>query len=347
MHYKVSDDICELKSLLIELKTTYPDYAFVSYIDGEFGIRAWLYNSYVKMFVDEIKDQNIQIVGLCFIGHKCFLGHLCDHVIEVQSTCFNNITNAESIDNSHTSLNHAKLDFVPSNKYAGTDGWDLTYIRGIHNDEYENMLKEIDFANIFYTTHCDGARLINVYNQIYVGNNMRVILYKCNNNQIKEQVHLDYICSRYREHISNIISSNEVIINNNIAIWIRNTNKWPERNISPSVYLKLFDYCITNNKTLHVFQDLIPIKLPTSEYIIECNYRLNNIPDFDKFKEICDMCCMYIGVASGPLYIANSLCNIYTICLGRDKYNFFCENKNNITIEQTDLVNVVHSIFTR
>ena len=94
---------------------------------------------------------------------------------------------------------------------------------------------------------------------------------------------------------------------NAVAIWIRNTNKWPAKNISPHIYNSVFDYCINNKKTCYVFQDLIPIKLPNNDYIIDSTIRFKQRPDFDSFIDICNKCDYFIGADSGPIHLLNVL----------------------------------------
>jgi hypothetical protein len=344
MLYKVANETTAVYETLIHIRTLLGNYAYISYVDGEFGLRVWIYNSYVKSFTDKVKKLNIPIVGVCFIGQTCFMEHLCDHVIEIQNTQFTSIAPNQNIDNSHTSVNHRTNNFVPKNEYTGTDGWDLTYIRGVHYEEYEEMLEKLQFDNIFYTLHCDGARLINKYNHQF-RNAGNFIMYKCAGSLVHESAADNDMLMMYKQNTIPALPSQPVKLNNKIAIWIRNTNKWPDRNMPPTVYLYLFDYCIKHKITLYVFQDLTPVKLPSSEYIVECNDRINNIPDFDKFKKICDDCCVYIGVSSGPLYIVNTLCNIYTICINGDPYHYFNENAYNITASQDSIVKLMQSIF--
>ena len=50
MIYNISNNETEIKEFLIHLREIYGDYAFISYIDGEYGIRVWVYNSIVYNF---------------------------------------------------------------------------------------------------------------------------------------------------------------------------------------------------------------------------------------------------------------------------------------------------------
>ena len=125
-------------------------------------------------------------------------------------------------------------------------------------------------------------------------------------------------------------------------MWIRNTNKWPQRNMPAETYSSVFNYCITNQKTVHVFQDLDKISIPDSEYIIECDYRINNIPVFDKFKEICDKSSLFIGVDSGAIYVAQTSCNIVTVCIGSDGHGY---QRNSIYCHANDIYNFLTNFY--
>ena len=308
MLYTVSNSVVSIKQLLSDLQITYPNYAFISYIDGEFGIRVWMYNSYVYSFISKVKKTNVDVIGICFIGQKCFIEHLCDHVIEIQDTCFDD-TIANIIDHSQNSENHKNIYYVPNTKYVGNDGWDLSYIRGLHNPLYEQMINEFNFSNIFYTLHCDGSRFINTQNAEMAGSPF--IMFKYNNLNITLNTDTATRTSLYSLPVKIIKQKND-----NIVLWIRNTTKHPGRNMEAEVYLNIFKFCIEKQKYVYVFQDLNKINIQNSEYIIDCDYRKNNIPLFDKFKEICNKSSLYIGTDSGPLYVAQTSCNIYTVCIG-------------------------------
>ncbi len=339
MIYTVSNSILNIKQLLSDLHIIYPNYAFISYIDGEFGLRVWLYNSYVREFINQLKKTNLNVIGICFIGQKCFIEHLCDHIIEIQDTCFDN-TSVSLEDNSQTSKNHNNIYYVPNSKYDGNDGWNLCYIRGLHNPLYEQMINEFNFSNIFYTLHCDGSRFINIHNAKMVGS--LFIMFKYNNVNIRLKT--DDIT---RRSLYNLPIIKQKIKNDNIVLWIRNTNKWPERNMSPQVYLNIFKFCLEKKKIVYVFQDLNKINIQKSEYIIECDYRKNNIPLFDKFKEICDKSSLYIGVDSGPLYVAQTSCNIFTVCIGNDHhlYQTKCNHNNHSFVSPYNIYNFLINFY--
>tara|TARA_B110000208_G_scaffold192020_1_gene261850 strand:- start:7780 stop:8784 length:1005 start_codon:yes stop_codon:yes gene_type:complete len=300
MIYKIGNQINDIKNLLISLKDKYDDYAFISYIDGEYGIRVWVYNSLCYDFYKKCRQNNKTVVGICFKGTKSFLTPVCDHIIEIQDIAFN-ITTEEIADNSQYSSNHSNDGFVANNLYQGNDGWRLEYIRGLHCDEYEKMLEEIKFENIFYTLHCDGSRYIN--KKGWTNTDGCIKPYKINNT--------DFSLASIQNWMENNLFIEEKeynsYTNNAISIWVRNTNKWPQRNMQPVIYNAVFDYCINNKKKCYVFQDLIPIKLPNNEYIIDSTIRFKQRPDFDNFIDICNKCDYFIGADSGPIHLLNVL----------------------------------------
>jgi hypothetical protein len=50
MIFKVSNNEDDIEKLLFSLKESYGEYAFISYIDGEYGMRVAAYNSLVYKF---------------------------------------------------------------------------------------------------------------------------------------------------------------------------------------------------------------------------------------------------------------------------------------------------------
>lgn len=294
MIFSVSNKESDIKKLLLDLRNEYGDYAFISYIDGEYGIRVWVYNSLVYDFYNLMKKQNTVCIGIVFKNTKSFLNDLCDHIIEIDDVEFySNSINCENIDNSSTSSNHIN-NVVPNNSYTGNDGWDLVYIRGLHSKEYEDILLEMNFSNIFYTLHVDGSRYINLHgcNNGYI--------YKINNTDIVFNNINDYTCINSIKICEKPKKLNK---KNNIAIWIRSSNKWPGKNTPKNYYESLFNYCITNNKICYVFQDLIPVDLPCHTNIIDCTKRIKNRPDFDNFITVCSDSDIFIGSDSGPYYL--------------------------------------------
>lgn len=336
MIYNVSNNENEIKEILLKLREEYGDYAFISYVDGEYGIRVWVYNSMVYNFYNLMKSQNKICIALVFKNTKSFLNNLCDHIIEIDDIEFALTSHNKSEDTSQTSLNHIN-NVVPINSYYGNDGWDLTYIRGIHSKLYEDNLLEMNFSNIFYTLHVDGSRYINLHGcnngYLYKVNNQNIIFNNINNDTCINS-------------INNIFNSNNYNKNktNKIAIWIRNTNKWPQKNIPKDYYDSLFNYCSLNNKICYVFQDLIPVNIPVCDNIIEINNRYKNRPDFDNFVKICSECDIYIGADSGPIYLLlHNNINILKICHSKVVYgtNIIKCNVNNYS----SLQNILTTFF--
>lgn len=323
MIYKIENNIKDIKNLLISLKYKYGNYAFLSYIDGEYGIRTRVYNSLCYEFYKKCKENNKTVIGICFKGTKSFLKNVCDVVIEIQDIAFN-VTREKIIDTSQYSSNHKNDAFVPDNFYEGNDGWKLEYIRGLQCNEYENILTEINFDSLFYTLHCDGSRYINKFGFAYVSD--KFIPYKINNE------------NKTFDSIQNWINNNLFIkdkvynnyCNNAIALWIRNTNKWPSRNMLPDCYNSIFKYCIDNNKTCYVFQDLLPVEIPNNKYIIDSTKRFKQRPDFDNFLNICDNCDIFIGVDSGSteFILIHSTTNVYFTSLS-DVGHILLKKRNN------------------
>lgn len=322
MIYNVSNDENEIKKLLISLRTEYGDYAFISYIDGEYGIRVWVYNSLVYDFYNKIKSQNKICIGIVFKNTKCFLNNLCDHIIEIDDIEFlSNTLSSKHEDNSFTSLNHVN-NIVPCNSYSGNDGWDLTYIRGLYSNSYENILLEMNYKNIFYTLHVDGSRYINLHGCnngcIYKINDENIFFHNINNHTCINMIN---ICGKESKRP----------ISNKIVVWIRNSNKHPNRNMESNIYNSLFKYCISNNKICCVFQDLTPICLPEDHNIVDMTRRYKNRPDFDFFIKTCIECDIFIGSDSGPLYLLmQQPINIIKFCCHNTFYtdNMIFHTKN-------------------
>jgi hypothetical protein len=323
MLFKVSNTEEDIEKLLFSLRESYGDYAFVSYIDGEYGIRVTVYNSLVYKFYNEMKEKKIICFGISFKGTTTFLENLCDHIIEIDDIEFSSNIMEPIEDNCQTSENHIN-NVVPSNSYEGNDGWDLTYIRGIHSKKYEDILLKMNFKNLFYTLHLDGARYINSH-----GCN-KGIIYKINNENVIFNVIHNQFCA------DNSVIRNKNIKDkktNNIAIWIRNTNKWPHRNTPEDVYKTLFDFCINNDKKCYVFQDLNPVLLPSHENIIDSTDRFKNRPNFDKFLEICNNIDIYVGADSGStLALVYSDINALILCSG---HLLWPEHKNIVNFVNT------------
>jgi hypothetical protein len=306
MLYKISNNVDDIKDLLIKLKNEYGEYAFISYIDGEYGIRVRVYNSLCYEFYKNCKKRETTVIGICFLNTKSFLRNCCDHVIEIQDVVFNT-TKEEIIDNTLYSKNHSSSACVASNFYQGNDGWSLEYIRGLHCIEYENILNMMEFKKIFFTLHCDGARYINKLNWGYADSDL--IIYKIDNNCLPINNIENHVINSF--HIDNINSFDNKKNKNAICMWIRNTNKWPDRNMPPHIYNSIFDYCISNKIICYVFQDLIPVVLPINEYIIDSTDRYKNRPNFDNFLNICNQCDYYIGCDSGSTELISAHSKTY------------------------------------
>ena len=331
MLYKTSNNVDDIKDLLIKLQDTYGEYAFISYIDGEYGIRVWVYNSICYKFYKQCKEQETTVIGICFLNTKSFLNNCCDHIIEIQDVVFNT-TREEIIDTSQYSQNHKNGSFVASNYYQGNDGWKLEYIRGLHCIEYENILDMMEFKNIFYTLHCDGARYINKINWSYHDGN--IIIAKVSNNHLTINNIFNHIRNTF--NIITIDTNGNKKIYNAICIWIRNTNKWSEKNMSPYAYNSIFDYCISNKIKCYVFQDLIPIDLPINDYIIDSTDRYKNRPNFDNFLDISNKCDYYIGCDSGSTEFISAYSNT---CIRYTSHvtDFVLKNNNSRLLNVNDL----------
>jgi hypothetical protein len=338
MLYTVSNDETEIQNLLIQLKDKYGDYAFISYIDGEYGIRVWVYNSLVYNFYNEMKKKNKICIGIVFKNTKCFLNNLCDHIIEINDIEFlSNTLQDINVDNSWHSPNH-KNNVVPSNSYCGNDGCDLVYIRGMHSKEYENVLLDMNFSDIFYTLHVDGSRFINSHGcnngYMYKINNENIIYHNINNNT----------CFTHMNVVKPTIKRAKT---NKIVIWIRNTNKWEYKNTKEDYYNCLLEYCIKNDKMCYVFQDVTPVTLPIHCNIIDCTSRIKNRPDFDNFINICSDSDIYIGSDSGPIYLLlHQNIDIVKIC--HDKLVAYVNDENTFNnINNTDnLISILDNYFS-
>jgi len=102
----------------------------------------------------------------------------------------------------------------------------------------------------------------------------------------------------------------KTIKNDNIACFIRNTNKHANRNLPPSIYNLLINYCMCNNKHLYIFLDLLPVDIKECEYVHIVNIRENGVLLIDKFIDICNDCYLFVGSASG----ISEICSTYTYC---------------------------------
>lgn len=306
---KVSNKLEDIYNILIQLQSSYKNIAFISYINGEYGCRVWLYNSIVRYFVEEQKKINNIIIGICFKGLKFYIEDLCDIIIEIQNVDFENV--------------------VP---YSGQNGEHAYYSIGTRNIEYETMINNLSFSNIFYTTHHNGAIIANNVNSAYVYLNdigsSDMVFGKLNNT--------NFICHSSNQY--NYFKKNKIISNkknDTITIAIRNTNKHSFKNMTSNIYENIFKYCIENKKKLNVFMDLNPVNIPESEYIKIYSYREQNQPMFDIFVKSCKESYIYIGCDSGTSEIASAYTNANIIICNSPgtKYlreHIYCKNENEI-----------------
>ena len=336
MIYTVSNKESEIEALLLDLRNIYGDYAFISYIDGEYGIRVQVYRSWVHTFYTTMKEQNIPCIGIVFKNNKLFLDELCDHLIEINDSYLYSISNMNNDDTNCTSLNHF-MGAVPTTYYDGNDGWNMSYIRGQYSKSYEDILLKLNFKNIFYTLHVDGSQFINL-NGINTG-----YIFKINNTDVYFDKNNLYGLSLYNAVPTNKIQ--KYTATNNIVIWTRNTNKWPDRNLPKEVYTAVFDYCILNNKKCYVFQDLIRIDIPEHSNFIEMNTtdRVKNLPNLDKFMELCNNSDIYIGADSGSTEIA-ALCKTDILVLCSGNLNIKCNCFKYIT-NREQIINALNNYY--
>jgi len=292
------------------------NYGYISYITGEYGIVINYYKTFAHKFYLELNQRNIKTVGFCFKNTTSFLYDCCDEIIEYQDIDFNNDdnTNNSCINNNNIEYNEYK---IYTTSYNGNDGWSVQYIRGIKNDNYEDLINKMNFESIFYTLHLDGSNHYNKQNGYKgIGYCNHINLYKLLNNE-----NIYYI----PDHYTTNPYAKPMIINDKtkkrcVAIWIRNTNKHPFRNTKPETYNTVFNYCIANNITCYVFLDLQPIELPESIFIKNCTDRFKNRPNWDNFLNVLSNCDFYIGSDSGSSEIV--LLNIKMNCLFDNYYEY-------------------------
>ena len=296
------------------LKSKHPNLSFISYIDGEYGFRAVLYNCLAYDFATKQRELKNPIVGLCFIGNTFYLKHYCDVILEVQDIAFQ----WESFDTSSPEQLSQRNHFPTALPYAGNNGSHPFYHTGYYNHQYEQILLEMNLSNIFFTYHCAGSwhtsGELNRYQTSTdivdldigkINNNYYKIFDKDLLEQIKilhNETHINY--SMYRIMSFNKFKK-QLVKNDNIVVWIRKTNKHPERNMPEEIYLTLFNYCISNKKHLHIFLDLEKVNIPINEYLHVYDFRKNNQPLFDEFVKICNKSYLYIGCDAGSSYIAS------------------------------------------
>lgn len=310
----------ELKKILSYFKNN--NYAYISYIIGEYGIVNSIYKIITYNFYLKMKEMGIKTVAFVLKGMKQFAYNCCDEIIEYQDIEINDNTN--------------EIGIFSNNGYYGNDGTAKEYIFGMRSKNYEFILKSMSFSNLFYTLHCDGTHLYNnfsTYDETYTiinPENDYMIYYKINDiNIIIEPRIISY--QKYYKYKQPEIKKNFNEKTRNIAIYIRNTNKHTFRNTLKETYETVFNYCINNKIFCNVFLDLIPIKLPENKYIINKTDRFKNRPNWDTIIDIINNCDFYIGSDSGASEFIASNCNINCL-FDRDihtKYhNYLYEIKN-------------------
>ena len=129
--------------VITQLRLEYPNLAFISYLDGEYGFRVILYNSIVYQFSKIQRTLKNPIVGLCFVGNTFFLKHYCDIIIEVQDIAFE----WEAFD-TQTPEQLAQRNHMPMTlPYSGNDVGHYFYKLGYTNTRYEEILSNLHFSN--------------------------------------------------------------------------------------------------------------------------------------------------------------------------------------------------------
>jgi len=310
---KIDNNLQSFYNEITRLKSEHPNLAFISYIDGEIGFRVILYNSLVYQFASKQRELNNFTVGLCFIGNTFYLKHYCDIIIEVQDIAFQ----WESFDASSPEQLAQRNHFPIMEPYAGNNGAHPFYKTGYYNHQYEQILLQMQFSNIFFTYHCASSwHTSGELNRIQTSMNIAdVDIGKIDNNYYKiydinllEQIKTLYNDKHVNGSMYRIMSftnfKKQTVKNDNIVVWIRKTNNYPERNMPEEIYLALFNYCIQNKKHLHIFLDLEKVEIPVNEYLHVHDYRKNNQPLLDKFVNICNNSYIFIGCCSGTSWIA-------------------------------------------
>lgn len=278
----------ELDTTLKDLKSRYQNVCLISFIDGEYGMMEIFYETAIKEYLNVCKDK--YKIGLCKKGHTTFLRNKVDIILELEEL--------SSI-----------LD------YSGKDGWKLPF--SCNYDKINSVLENLKLKSYIYSTIINGTWIFNkryAYehkqknNNYLKGKSIEIGLLNGNPYTItNKNIDNEYM----KLKIDKYFDRSKL---NRYAIWIRNSNKWIERNFKKEIYLKIFEHCISNNIYLYVFQDIIKIDLPNNEYIIDCAIRYDNCINVDKFVDICNNCSIFFGCVSGTTHIAHryTSCVLYT-----------------------------------
>ena len=304
---QIPNHLDDFKNAIINLQNVVGEkLAFISYIEGEFGYRVLHYSSNVKEFAMKQRELGHFILAVCFKGNTFYLQDCCDLCIEIQGKVFSHIKPATTnhfaninpevpyLEGSVTTLAHPFE--VPTSFYAGENGFDLHYLRGTHDTEYEAYINSCNFKNCIYTLRPDGLGIVTPHSvtlnsprSLFTAGKLQGQPFNCPTDfkELSSKL-LVYNPPKPRKTVE--------MKNNKIAIWVRMTNKDPQRNFSVIVLDALFDYCIANKIYLYIFLDLIPIPVRESEYIIVCNREEHT---WDAFVKICSECYLYIGCSSG------------------------------------------------
>ena len=147
----------ELRLIIKQFKDN--NYAYISYIIGEYGIVNSIYKIITYNFYLKMKEMGIKTVAFVLKGMKQFAYNCCDEIIEYQDIEINDNTN--------------EIGIFSNNGYYGNDGTAKEYIFGMRSKNYEFILKSMSFSNLFYTLHCDGTHLYNnfsTYDETYTIN---------------------------------------------------------------------------------------------------------------------------------------------------------------------------------
>lgn len=322
-HIKIDSDIPTISNTLNDIFNKHSNFAFISFIQGEFGCRALIYKSIVTDFVKKQKKLNNIVVGICFKGNTYALKELCDILIELNSVYFT------------------------KDHYNGSDGCHQFYISGGYYDEYEDLIQSYNFENIFYTTGCDGTRLFDSRkNFIFMNQGIKKIFGLIEGNPLVYDT--EYFTTYVNLAYENLKLENKIYKTekqNKIMLHIRNTNKHPYRNLPEQIYETLFSYCMMNSKHLYVCLDFIPVEIPTNEYIHKCEITENGILLMDNVLKICSNCDLFVGSDSGFTEICDMYTNTHVIYSGKSEIAKKI-NPNPIINTKEDLVSFLNNFYT-